>query len=445
MEKIWLEKYEQLCIIGAGGMGKVYLARDRNLDRMVVVKESENHFLLCEMEILKELEHKGLPHIYDCFTFEGKIFLVMEYIEGMSLRQYLDKHKKVSEHQAVKWIVELCEILMYLHGRRPAVIYRDLKPENIMIRQNGELKLIDFGGAFRLACGRKREEMCIGTAGYNPPDQWKETGGDVTWDIYGLGAVLHEMLTGANPSTPPCERRSLAYYDRSLSSGLDKIIKKCTAKKATDRYLSMEQLKDDLLHYRRRVSGSSVFRMVGKYLYVFMMTGTVLSFMIPFIMGVPENQIPFPYLERPLIFLMTSQIIRLMIFQFNKKHCLYRQEKNIYLTEKRFLGLLSLMLFTITGVLVLSFAGLSQPFVCAKEEDGRLWVEMRDEQGRKMLLKEDAVYKTDKKVQFEIPADQLPRQKLAMQLVAVGEDGDTYSSRVFYIQAQDEAATVNDK
>ena len=74
MEKIWMEKYERLHIIGAGGMGKVYLARDRNLDRLVVIKESENNFLLSEMKILKELEHKGLPQIYDCFSFGKSIF-----------------------------------------------------------------------------------------------------------------------------------------------------------------------------------------------------------------------------------------------------------------------------------------------------------------------------------------------------------------------------------
>ncbi len=445
MEKIWMEKYERLHIIGAGGMGKVYLARDRNLDRLVVIKESENNFLLSEMKILKELEHKGLPQIYDCFSFGKSIFLVMEYIEGMTLRQYMDKHKKVSERQAVKWVLELCEIMMYLHGRHPAVIYRDLKPENIMIRQNGELKLIDFGGALRLACGRKREEMCIGTVGYNPSDQWKETGGDVTWDIYGLGAVFHEMLTGANPAVLPCGRRPLAEYDRSLSSGLEKIIKKCTAPKASDRYLSMEQLKVDLLHYRKKVSGSSIFRMVGKFLYVLMMVSTILSFMIPFVLGIPENHIPFPYLEQPLIFLMTTQMIRLINFQFNKKRCLCRQEKNIYLTEKRFLGLLSFMMFIISGVFPLPLVDLPQSLTYAREEDGTLWVEMRDEQGRKMLLKEDAVYKTDKQVRFELPADRLPDQKLAMQLVAVGENGDTYSSRIFYIQAQDETAIVKDK
>ncbi|MDE6203722.1 MAG: serine/threonine protein kinase, partial [Lachnospiraceae bacterium] len=147
MKKIWFHKYEVLRLLGQGGTGKVYLVRDMHLNRLAAVKESRDSFLQSETAILKKLDHPGLPGIYDCFKQGDSTFLVMEYIEGMTLRQYLDKHGKVTERQAVRWMMELCGILGYLHGRSPKVIYWDLKPENIMIRQDGRLKLIDLGTA----------------------------------------------------------------------------------------------------------------------------------------------------------------------------------------------------------------------------------------------------------------------------------------------------------
>ena len=267
-------KYEILGQIGRGGTGKVYLARDRHLERLVVIKESSKELLLTELELLKELRHPGLPLVYDCFRQEvcleedfleqvcsseeglpdrpqqknscqESIFLVMEYIEGMSLRRYLETYGRVPEEQVLKWAQELCRILAYLHGRCPAIIYRDLKPENIMIRQDGTLKLIDFGGALAYAWGSERQALCAGTAGYAPKEQWEQTKGDVTWDIYGMGAVLHEMLTGVSPCRPPYGRRSVLEYDKTLSSAWDRIISVCTAGEASDRYQSAAQLLGD--------------------------------------------------------------------------------------------------------------------------------------------------------------------------------------------------------
>ena len=128
MAEILNDKYEVLKLIGRGGVGKVYLARDLHLQRLVVIKESRREYLLTEMELLKELRHPGLPLIYDCFrrtencseenslpesspqegtlqesSFQESSFLVMEYIEGMSLREYLDKYGKAPEKQALKW------------------------------------------------------------------------------------------------------------------------------------------------------------------------------------------------------------------------------------------------------------------------------------------------------------------------------------------------------
>lgn len=489
-------KYEILGQIGRGGTGKVYLARDRHLERLVVIKESSKELLLTELELLKELRHPGLPLVYDCFRQEvcleedfleqvcsseeglpdrpqqknscqESIFLVMEYIEGMSLRRYLETYGRVPEEQVLKWAQELCRILAYLHGRCPAIIYRDLKPENIMIRQDGTLKLIDFGGALAYAWGSERQALCAGTAGYAPKEQWEQTKGDVTWDIYGMGAVLHEMLTGVSPCRPPYGRRSVLEYDKTLSSAWDRIISVCTAGEASDRYQSAAQLLGELRRleqsaWERLKEGlfchssrsrfrflldlfAGIWRRIKELLLLIFGAYTAFCFILPLIEGIPETSIPFPYLEKPLLFLMVTLVLYLIFFgNRRKRKVMLRQEKNIWLTEKKFSGLICL-LFLLTGqVFFPGVLGFLAPKAYAGEGPESLWVEMRDEQGRKMLLKEDAVYVTKNQVRFELPAKRLPDEELALRLVAVGEDGRAYSSRIFYIRGEKEKTQAGD-
>lgn len=440
MKEILFQKYELIRSLGQGGTGKVYLARDIHLNRLAAVKESKEQFLHSETELLKALEHPGIPKIYDCFRIGDKTYLVMEYIEGMTLRQYLQKHGSVPERQAVKWAVEITGILGYLHSRRPKVIYRDLKPENVMIRQDGTLKLIDLGGACGCNWGISDEKLCMGTVGYSPAEQWKETGGDVTWDIYAIGVLLHEMLTGANPTLPPYERRPLREYDKSLSGSLDKIIKICTDKNSLKRYQSMEQLENSLLHYNRPLSLSKGWWLSGKVLVTASALYTAICFLSPLLQGIPQNQIPFPYLEKPLIWLMFTLLIYLLFFgSRNKKGYMIKQEKNIWLTEKQFSGLVTLLIFMLGAGFTVPAFQMTAPEAYAGAAGEKLWVEMRDSRGRKMLLKDDAIYKPDTAVRFELPSDRLPSQELSLQLVAVGEDGSIYSSRIFRISSKDKA------
>lgn len=439
MERILFHKYELIRQIGSGGAGKVHLAYDRHLKRLAAVKESRQDMSLTEMEFLKELEHPGLPVVYDYFEEQGSAFLVMEYIEGMTLRKYLDRHKRVKERQAVKWTLDLCRILKYLHGRHPAIIYRDLKPENIMIRQDGELKLIDLGGAIRYACGRKCGDVCAGTMGYCPREQWKETRGDVAWDIYALGAVLHEMLTGDSPARPPYERHSLSEYDKSLTGALNQIIWHCTGESGAERYQSVEQVEKALLGYRKKNLPQKIFEVIRRMIVTAFASGTTASFSLPLLLGIPEDQFPFPYLKKPLVFLLVTLFLYLILFKFKRKrNFLCRQEKNIWLTQKQFSGLLSFFLFFSAGILSIGIFSMTVPVVHAGEEAKQLWVEMRDEEGRKLLLKNDAVYITDNCVRFELPAERLPGEELSLQMIAVSENGTIYSSRIFRIRAQED-------
>lgn len=431
-------QYEILRLLGTGKTGKVYLARNLRLNRLAAVKESTEEFLNGERELLLELEHPGLPGIYDCIREGGKTFLVMEYVEGMTLRQYLKKHGRVQEEQAVKWTLELCGILAYLHGRRPPVIYRDLKPENIIIRQDGRLKLIDLGGAVRYACGAEREEFCVGTPGYAPRDQWTDTRGNVTWDIYGMGALLLEMLTGENPAKGQMGGDIPEGRAKEIPRALKEIIQTCRADRQKDRYQTIRQLESALLSYPlkkrrafwRRRAKQAVFAFAGGY--------TLFCFLAPLLKGVPESHIPFPYLSKPLMALTGAILIYLILFPIKKrKRLLVKQEKSMILTEKKFSGLFMAVLFLTVFSLLEGKSDLGAKFAYAAQEEESLWVEMRDPQGRKMLLKNDAVYRAEERVQFEIPAERLPEGQVSLQIIGVDEEGKGYSSRIFLVQREE--------
>lgn len=440
MGKVLFQKYEIINQIGQGGMGKVFLARDLNLDRLVAVKEGD---LYREMKLLRELVHPGLPMIYDFFQEDGNAYLVMEYVEGISLRKYLEKNKQVPEQLAVEWAMELCGILDYLHQCKPPVIYRDLKPENIMIQPDGRLKLIDMGAALRYTCGHQRQQLCMGTPGYNPKEQWKETKGNLTWDIYGLGAVLHEMLTGANPMRPPYERRALREYNKGFSKGLEQIIEVCTRKKSTDRYQNAEQLRQALENHHKLGRKSRCWWRIKKLITVIFFAIAGWNVVIPLFYGVPEQEIPFPYLEMPLFWIGLTLIFKTVFLRRKKAgSCLRKQEKNIWLTQKQFSGLYLLFFFlfgSLCGAGLFQMSGQaswienSGNVVYAGETDERLWVEMRDQQGRKMLLKDGAVYVPEKSVRFEIPVESLPEGEVRLQMIAEDDNGKVYISRDFSI------------
>lgn len=443
MKRILFHKYEILKLIAEGGMGRVFLARDLHLNKLTAVKicknpenQEEKAAVTKEAEVLKQLAHKGLPTILDFFEEGEELCMVMEYVEGITLEQYLTKFGKAEIDQAVKWTLELTEILGYLHSRRPAIIYRDLKPANIVIQADGSIKLIDFGAAFITAYGANREQLCMGTPGYSAPEQWQTMRVGRECDVYGVGALLHEMLTGANPTKPPFERRALREYDRKLPMGLEKIIITCTGKRIFERYQTMEQLQKDLKNYKKadKIKGH-LFRMrklAGNFLWLLTAAVTLL----PFLKGVPEENLPLPYLYRPLCFFGVAFLYRKILLKNPyQKNAVKKQEKSILLTEKKFAGLCFFLLITVLWMNLIP-GGSGICFVSAKEEEA-LWVEMRDSKNRKLLLKEGAVFEPEEAVRLELPAERMPEGRIALQLVASGEEGETYTSRIFLIEKKE--------
>ena len=253
-------KYKILNKIGQGGMSVVYLAMNERANKQWAIKEVRKdgvqnfevvkQGLIAETEMLKKLSHPNLPSIIDVIDGDGTFLIVMDYIEGRHLESVAKEYGAQSQEDVIEWAKQLCDVLSYLHSRKPPIIYRDMKPSNVMLKPDGKLMLIDFGTAREFKENSVADTTCLGTQGYAAPEQCGGHGQtDARTDIYCLGATLYHLLTGHNPSEPPYEMYPIRYWNPELSSGLEEIILKCTQKNPDDRYQNCGGLLYALEHY----------------------------------------------------------------------------------------------------------------------------------------------------------------------------------------------------
>jgi hypothetical protein len=211
-------RYVILGLAGTGGMGAVYRAADRHLgERIVALKEMHQHGLTPEeivtatsifqheARLLASLHHPSLPNIHDHFNSGGRWYLVMDFIEGMTLQQRLGHYGSpgLPVGEVLQLADQICAVLVFLHGQSPPVIFRDLKPSNIMVTPSGQLYLIDFGIARIFKLDQAFDTVSLGSAGYAAPEQYGRSQTTVRSDIYSLGATLHNLLTGLDPALKP--------------------------------------------------------------------------------------------------------------------------------------------------------------------------------------------------------------------------------------------------
>ncbi len=232
------QRYSILGPIGRGGFGAVYKAMDQEFGgRLVAVKEmSQNNLspqdlvaaedaLKNEAMLLASLKHPNLPSIYAQFTDAGRSYLVMDYIEGETLEQRIASlgKNKMPIDKVLEIGLQLCSVLEYLHTRQPPIIFRDLKPANVMITPAEHIYLIDFGIARHFKPGQKKDTTALGSSGYAAPEQYGRSQTNARADIYSLGATLHQLLTGEDPSETPFQFSWLHLNDPTLA-GLDALV-----------------------------------------------------------------------------------------------------------------------------------------------------------------------------------------------------------------------------
>ena len=254
-------KYKILNVVGKGGMSVVYLAMNERANKQWAIKEVRKdgmqsfevvkQNLVAETDLLKKLNHPHLPSIIDVIDCDDTFLIVMDYIEGNPLSKALETSGAQNQDDVIEWAKQLCDVLGYLHSRKPPIIYRDMKPSNVMLKPDGNVMLIDFGTAREFKYSSVADTTCLGTQGYAAPEQFGGHGQtDARTDIYCLGATMYHLVTGHNPATPPYEMYPIRQWNPMLSSGLEEIILKCTQSNPEDRYQSCAELLYALDHYK---------------------------------------------------------------------------------------------------------------------------------------------------------------------------------------------------
>lgn len=377
------DKYGIIEILGKGGNGTVYKVRERGDGRLLAVKEthiSENQNesdMEKEAEILKQCFHPAIPVIIESFWRGNSYYVVMEYVEGVTLKQYVNRKGKLSVEDAIKYAEMVGEVLEYLHTRSKPVIYGDIKPQNIMITGDDRIRLIDFGSAVMGDVSNDDVNGCYASTSYAAPEQLRGQT-DVRSDVYGLGALIHYMLTGEDPEMPPYKRRDLRECDIALPEGLCRVVNKSLRDIKEQRYQTVKGMVDDLQRFtgngKRRKFLSQLRDGIGAFFFLGF-AGFVYQAFEYWQWGVkPDSN---PPLVTAMLFLLLFALWRGLAFGSGDRKNSYRMEKNIWKTDKQGSGLF-LILFAV-GIWGM---GIS---VQAKEIRDILPVVVYDEAGHKVL------------------------------------------------------------
>lgn len=257
------DRYEIMGKIGAGGMSDVYKARDHILGRFVAIKVLKTEFsedvnfvvkFRTEAQSAAGLEHPNIVNIYDVGSESGMHYIVMEYVEGVTLKTYIEKKGSLTYKEAVSIAIQVGRGMEAAHAKN--IIHRDIKPQNILISTEGKAKVTDFGIA-RAVSNNTISANVMGSVHYASPEQARNGFVDAKSDIYSLGIVMYEMVTGRVPFDGDTtvsiaiqhlqeEMKAPGIYAKDLPVSLEKIILKCTQKSPDRRYRNTSELLADL-------------------------------------------------------------------------------------------------------------------------------------------------------------------------------------------------------
>jgi serine/threonine protein kinase, bacterial len=256
------DRYVVMQKLGQGGMGAVYRAGDRRLSTVNwAVKEMSQSAISGplerqqardafrqEAEMLAALNHPNLPRVTDHFEQDGKAYLVMEYVPGETLLSFLMREGLPQPQARVfEWARQLCDALDYLHTQLPPIIFRDLKPANIMLTPSGQVKLIDFGIARLFKPGQSKDTQAFGTIGYSAPEQYGKGQTDARSDVYSLGVLLHQLLTGYDPTQTPFRLPPAGQVNPKLPQQLSDAIATATNSERDRRFASIAAFRAALI------------------------------------------------------------------------------------------------------------------------------------------------------------------------------------------------------
>ena len=263
------DRYEILEVIGTGGMAIVYKALDHRLNRQVAIKILKDEFsgddefrrrFRAEGEAVAMLSHPNIVQVYDVSSSDDANYLVMELIDGISLKQYMEVKGVLNWKETLHFAMQIAKGLEHAHSR--GIVHRDIKPHNIMVLKDGSVKVMDFGIARVMSKSNTLTKEALGSVHYISPEQAKGGYTDSRSDIYSLSVVMYEMMTGR----PPFDGESPvavaiqhinggapkpSSLNPNIPVGLEQIILKGMALEPKDRYSSATEMLQDMEEFRK--------------------------------------------------------------------------------------------------------------------------------------------------------------------------------------------------
>ena len=262
-------RYEILEVIGTGGMAVVYKARCHRLNRLVAIKILKDDYLQdeefrrrfhSESQAVAMLSHPNIVSVYDVSTSIMADYIVMELIEGITLKQYMEKKGVLNWKETLHFSMQIAKALEHAHSR--GIVHRDIKPHNVMVLKNGSVKVTDFGIARMMSKGNTLTKEALGSVHYISPEQAKGGRVDSRSDIYSLGVVMYEMMAGRPPYDGDSPVSVAIQHinggavlpstlNPNIPGGLEQIIMKAMAHEISDRYVSATRMLSDMDEFRK--------------------------------------------------------------------------------------------------------------------------------------------------------------------------------------------------
>ena len=263
------DRYEILEVLGTGGMAVVYKARCHRLNRLVAIKilkddnQDDADFrrrFYAESQAVAMLSHPNIVNVYDVSTSEEADYIVMELIEGITLKQYIEKKGILNWKETLHFAIQIAKALEHAHSK--GIVHRDIKPHNVMVLRNGAVKVMDFGIARLISHGNTLTKEALGSVHYISPEQAKGGHVDNRSDIYSLGVVMYEMMAGRppydgeNPVAVAIQHINggaalPSVLNPNIPGGLEQIIMKAMAHDASNRYTSATGMLEDMDAFRK--------------------------------------------------------------------------------------------------------------------------------------------------------------------------------------------------
>lgn len=418
--------------LGKGGNGSVFLCWDLKLQKEWAVKElpildGES----TELDLLKTISCNLFPRIVDVVYEQDKGYLIMDYVEGVTLKEKMQR-QKLTEKEVLPWAVEIAKALCYLHQMSPQILYMDCKPENIMLTPQGEIRLVDLGSVY--TCHSKKKQRISGTRFFAPKEQQggngtkqKDVGGeprnggkedlnpDVRSDIYAYGMTLYYLLVGKKKVYRRLGRLSIRDANPAVSEGMSAVIARCTQTDPGKRPQSMDEVLYMLTNIKQISEQERIKTILGKALALLGKCACVGIILICawLYAGWKQKSAMLGFLTAMLVFLLLCM---------RRRFTIYEVKKEVFCGSGKRVLLYILVVFGVLRIMTISvFAEESKAEFLSKDWAGRntensqaeecqeLNVTIYDQMGRKLLLQDGAVWKVSEDILLSIPLDELEK------------------------------------